>query len=169
MVYSLDVLMERVGIGYDIHRLIEGRKLILGGVEIPYAKGLDGHSDGDVLLHAICDGLLGAVAAGDIGEHFPDSDYTYKDISSFKLLEKVRDSIYGLGYAIANIDTIIICQEPLLTPFKGKMQAQVADILQMGKDKVNIKATTAEGLGFLGRNEAIAAHAIVLLNKASQK
>lgn len=155
--------MERVGIGYDVHRLTEGRKLILGGVEIPYAKGLDGHSDGDVLTHAICDSLLGAVAQGDIGEHFPDRDVVYKDISSLKLLEKVKSNIYNLGHSIVNIDTTIICQEPMLVPFKKKMQDKIAAVLGIDKDRVSIKATTNEGLGFLGRGEAIAAHAVVLL------
>lgn len=155
--------MERVGIGYDVHRLTEGRKLILGGVEIPYAKGLDGHSDGDVLTHAICDSLLGAVAQGDIGEHFPDRDVVYKNISSLKLLEKVKSNIYNLGYSIVNVDTIIICQEPMLVPFKKKMQDKIAAVLGIDKDRVSIKATTNEGLGFLGRGEAIAAHAVVLL------
>lgn len=157
--------MERVGIGYDVHRLIEGRNLILGGVEIPYAKGLEGHSDGDVLIHAICDGLFGAVAGGDIGEHFPDTDVAYKDISSLKLLKKVRDNICNSGHTIVNIDTITICQEPILVPFKKKMQDKIADVLQLNKDKVSVKATTTEGLGFLGRGEAIAAYAIVLLKK----
>ncbi len=155
--------MERVGIGYDLHRLTEGRKLILGGVEIPYTKGLDGHSDGDVLTHAICDSLLGAVAQGDIGEHFSDKDAVYKNISSLKLLEKVKSRIYNLGHSIVNIDTIVICQEPMLVPFKKKMRDKIAAVLRIDKDRVSIKATTNEGLGFLGRGEAIAAHAVVLL------
>lgn len=155
--------MERIGIGYDVHRLRDGRKLILGGVDIPYTKGLDGHSDGDVLTHAICDSLLGAVAQGDIGEHFPDRDVAYKNICSLELLEKVKSNIYSLGYHIVNIDTIIICQEPVLVPFKKKMQDKIAAVLEIDKDRVSIKATTNEGLGFLGHGEAIAAHAVVLL------
>ncbi len=151
----------RVGIGYDVHKLVEGRKLILGGVEVPFEKGLLGHSDGDVLLHAICDALLGAVGKGDIGQHFPDADPEYKDISSLILLEKVKGLIKE--YRINNIDSIVIAQEPKLTPYLEKMKENIAKVLKIDKDKINIKATTTEKLGPMGRGEGIAAYAMVSL------
>ncbi len=151
----------RVGIGYDVHKLVEGRKLILGGVEIPFEKGLLGHSDGDVLLHAICDALLGAAGKGDIGRHFPDTDPEYKDISSLILLEKVKGLIKE--YRINNIDSIVIAQEPKLAPYLEKMKENIAQVLKIGKSKINIKPTTTEKLGPLGRGEGIAAYATVSL------
>ena len=156
--------MERIGFGYDIHRLAEGRKLILGGLEIPFKKGLLGHSDADVLTHAICDALLGALAKGDIGEHFPDTDSQYKDISSLVLLKKVKALIERDGYAIANLDTVIIAEKPNLKPFKPKMRALLAEALDIPLGAVSVKAKTHEGLGFGPNNEdAIVAHAVVLL------
>jgi len=151
----------RVGMGYDVHRLVEGRKLILGGVEIPFEKGLLGHSDGDVLLHAICDALLGAAGKGDIGQHFPDTNPEYKDISSLVLLEKVKGLIKE--YRINNIDSIIVAQDPKLAPYLSKMKENIAGVLKIDKDKINIKATTTEKLGSIGRGEGIAAYAMVSL------
>ncbi len=153
----------RVGIGYDIHRLVEGRKLFIGGIEIPYVKGLLGHSDGDVLLHAICDALLGAVAEGDIGQHFPDTDHKYQDISSLELLKTVDDLIKKKDFKINNIDTVIIAQEPILTPFKKQMQEKITQTLKVKEGCVNIKAKTSEGLGGIGRKEAIAAYAVAII------
>ena len=153
----------RVGIGYDIHRLTEGRKLFLGAVEIPYIKGLLGHSDGDALLHAICDALLGALALGDIGEHFPDTDPQYQGIESSGLLKKVKELIDQKGYHINNLDLIVIAQEPKLTPFKKQIKEQICALLDLGEDAVNVKAKTNEGLGFVGNKEAIASYAIVSL------
>lgn len=155
----------RIGIGYDIHRLVEGRKLFIGGTEIPYVKGLLGHSDGDVLLHAICDALLGALSAGDIGEHFPDTDPKYQGIASSKLLKKVYALIKAQGYAVNNIDAVVIAQEPILSPFKKQMQERIAQILELEKDGVSIKAKTNEGLGEVGKKEAIASFAVVIINK----
>jgi len=153
----------KVGMGYDVHRLVEGRRLILGGVEVPFGRGLLGHSDGDVLLHAICDALLGAAGKGDIGQHFPDTDPEYKDISSLSLLEKVKGLIKG--YRINNIDSIVIAQEPKLAPYLSKMKENVAKALRIDKDKTNIKATTTEKLGSIGRGEGIAVYALVSLEK----
>ena len=153
----------KVGIGYDVHRLVEGRRLILGGVEIPFEKGLLGHSDGDVLLHAICDALLGAAGKGDIGRHFPDTNPEYKDISSLVLLEKVKGLIKE--YRINNIDSIIVAQEPKLAPYLEKMKENIAGVLKIDKDKINIKATTTEKLGSIGRGEGIAAYAMVSLEE----
>jgi 2-C-methyl-D-erythritol 2,4-cyclodiphosphate synthase len=151
----------RVGIGYDVHKLVEGRRLILGGVKVPFKKGLLGHSDGDVLLHAICDALLGAAGKGDIGEHFPDTDPEYKDISSLVLLEKVKGLINE--YRINNIDSVIIAQEPKLASYLEKMKENIAKVLEI--DKINIKATTTEKLGPMGRGEGIAAYAMVSLEE----
>ncbi len=156
--------MNRVGIGYDIHRLVEGRKLFIGGIEIPYIKGLLGHSDGDVLLHAICDALLGAIAAGDIGGHFPDTDPAYHGISSVKLLKKVVNLLKEKGFKINNVDTVIIAQEPILLPFKKAMQKSIIEILDINEDCVSIKAKTNEGMGEIGRKEAIAAHVVVSIS-----
>lgn len=154
----------RIGTGYDVHRLTEGRKLILGGVEIPYEKGLMGHSDADVLLHAIMDALLGAAALGDIGKHFPDTDEAYKGISSIRLLEKVGELVEKELYAVSNIDATIIAQRPKLAPYIEEMRDHVADALKIEKSQVNIKATTEEGLGFTGSGEGIAAQAAALLD-----
>ena len=153
----------RIGIGYDIHRLVEGRKLFIGGIEIPYIKGLLGNSDADALLHAICDALLGAAAEGDIGELFPDTDPKYHDISSIELLKIVNDLIKKKGYTINNIDTVVIAQEPILSPFKSRMEERIAQSLNIKKENVNIKAKTNEGLDDIGRKEAIAAYAVVIM------
>lgn len=153
----------RIGHGYDVHRLIAGRKLILGGVEIPYILGLDGHSDADVLLHAMMDALLGAAALGDIGHLFPDTDPAYKGISSLKLLAVVAARIREKGFEIGNIDATVIAQKPKLAPFIEAMRKETARVLQIDPDRLNIKATTEERLGFSGREEGIASHAVCLL------
>lgn len=153
----------RVGIGYDVHRLVEGRDLVLGGVQIPFALGLLGHSDADVLLHAVMDAILGAASLGDIGVHFPDTDEQYRGISSMKLLEKVGALVEKAGYAIENIDALIIAQEPKMRPFIGQMEGNIANVLGIGKPQVNVKATTEENLGFTGRQEGIAAKAVCSL------
>lgn len=153
----------RIGIGYDIHRLVEGRKLFLGGIEIPYIKGLLGYSDGDVLLHAICDALLGAAGEGDIGELFPNTDRKNRNISSAELLNTVSELIEKKDFALNYVDTVIIAEEPKLSPFKKQMQEEIAQILKIKVDNVNIKAKTNEGLGEIGRKEAIAAYAVVML------
>lgn len=154
----------RIGMGYDVHRLTEGRDLIIGGVRIPYEKGLLGHSDADVLLHAIMDALLGAAAFGDIGKHFPDTDPQYKGISSLQLLEHVGDLIEKEMYVISNIDATIIAQRPKMAPYIEEMRGQVARTLHLDLSQVNIKATTEEGLGFTGSGEGIAAQAAAALD-----
>lgn len=156
----------RIGHGYDVHRLTENRKLILGGVEIPYGKGLLGHSDADVLLHAISDALLGAAALGDIGKHFPDSDERYKGIDSRLLLREVCGLLSEKGYRIVNIDATVIMQEPKLAGFIGEMVKNIAADCNIGPDSVNVKATTEEKLGFTGSGEGAAAHAVCLIEKA---
>ena len=153
----------RVGLGYDVHKLVEGRDLIIGGVQIPYEKGLLGHSDADVLLHAIMDALLGAAALGDIGKHFPDTDPKYKGISSIKLLEYVRELIDDELYVVGNIDATIIAQRPKMAPYIEQMKKNVADALAIEVSQVNIKATTEEGLEFTGSGEGISAQAIASL------
>ena len=153
----------RVGMGYDVHKLAKDRALILGGVEIPYEKGLLGHSDADVLLHAIMDALLGAAALGDIGKHFPDTDPAYKGISSIRLLEKVGALLEEANYVIGNIDATIIAQRPKMAPHIPVMRENVAKALQISVDQINIKATTEEGLGFTGTGEGISAQAICAL------
>lgn len=153
----------RVGMGYDVHRLVEERALILGGVEIPYEKGLLGHSDADVLLHAIMDALLGAAALGDIGRHFPDTDPAYKGISSILLLEHVGALLKEHGYQVGNIDATIIAQRPKMAPHIGKMRSNIAKALGIQENQVNVKATTEEGLGFTGLGEGISSQAICLL------
>ena len=153
----------RIGIGYDIHRLVEERKLVLGGVEIPYVKGLIGYSDGDVVLHAIADALLGALALGDIGIHFPNTDPNYKDIASKEILKKVVEMVSSKKYIVNNVDTSVIAEEPKIYPFKDKMVGTIAGILGIERSRVNIKATTNEGVGAMGRGEAIAAFAVVTL------
>lgn len=153
----------RIGIGYDIHRLVEERKLFLGGVDIPYVKGLIGYSDGDVLLHAIADAILGALAMGDIGQHFPDSEPDYKDMPSKDILKKVAEMLLSKKYAVNNIDTMIIAEEPKISPFKDKMAVAIAGMLGIDKTRVSIKATTNEGVGALGKGDAIAAYAVVTL------
>ena len=159
----------RTGIGYDIHRLVEGRRLVLGGVEIPYIKGLLGHSDADVLIHAVCDSLLGALGHGDIGEHFPDTDPKYQDISSVELLHHVLRLTAKKDYRIINIDTVIITEEPALSPFKAQIREKLADILKISPDCVNVKAKTNEGLDSTGKREAIASFAVALLAKGGER
>lgn len=155
--------MFRVGFGYDVHRLVEGRPLILGGVEIPHPVGLDGHSDADVLTHAVIDAILGALAAGDIGQHFPDTDPAYKGISSLFLLEKARDLMSGKGFRLNNLDATVVAQEPKLAPHLEGMRINYADILSVPIDRINIKATTSERLGFCGKKEGMEAFAVVSL------
>lgn len=158
-------MKQKIGIGYDIHRLVEGRKLVLGGVEIPYERGLDGHSDADVLIHAVCDALLGALGKGDIGEHFPNTDEKFKDISSLELLKDVQNLMAGAGYTIANLDCMIQAQEPNLKEYKPKMRHTIAEQLGVDETLVNIKATTMEKLGAIGQGEGIAAFASVLITQ----
>jgi 2-C-methyl-D-erythritol 2,4-cyclodiphosphate synthase len=155
----------KIGIGYDIHRLVSGRPLILGGIEIPYNKGLLGHSDGDVLIHALCDALLGALALGDIGEHFPDTDLKYKGIASSQLLKTVKGLLDSKGYEINNLDVVVIAQAPAITPFKNKMKQALCALINIREDALNIKAKTNEGLGAIGENEAIACYAAASLVK----
>ncbi len=155
----------RIGLGFDVHRLVEGRKLILGGIEVSHEKGLLGHSDADVLLHAIIDALLGAAALGDIGEHFPDSDKQYKNADSMELLSRVYEKVTGLKYSVVNLDTVIMAEKPKLKPFIPQMIDRVSQSLGLSVGQVSIKATTTEKLGFVGREEGIAAQAVVLLQK----
>ena len=155
--------MYRIGNGYDVHRLIEGRKLILGGVDIPHGLGLDGHSDADVLCHALCDSLLGASGTGDLGKYFPDTDDKWKGVSSLVLLEKTGEIITKRGYKIANIDTTIVAQQPKLAPYIEAMTRNIAKTLKIDRDQVNVKASTTERLGFAGREEGVATYAVVLL------
>ena len=156
----------RIGQGFDVHRLVEGRKLILGGVEIPFALGLLGHSDADVLTHAIMDAALGALALGDIGQHFPDTDPTYAGADSLGLLAHVWGLVAGRGYRLGNLDATIIAQAPKMKPHLPAMQAKLAQVLQATLDQISLKATTTEQLGFTGRGEGIAAQAVILLELA---
>ncbi len=156
----------RIGQGYDAHALVPGRRLVLGGVDIPHERGLDGHSDADVLLHAICDALLGAAALGDIGRHFPDSSATYKDVDSRLLLREVGSKIGALGYRIENLDATVIAQAPRLAPHISQMVSNIEADLGIERGRVNVKATTTEHLGFTGRREGIAAQAVALLERA---
>lgn len=155
----------RVGFGFDVHELVEDRRLIIGGVDIPHEKGLLGHSDADVLVHAIMDGILGALALGDIGKHFPDTDAEYKDISSLILLERVYTTMKNASFEIGNIDVTIAAQKPKLAPYIESIRKNVADILNTSYDNINIKATTTEKLGFVGREEGISAYSVCLLKK----
>lgn len=157
--------MLRIGQGYDVHRFSANRPLIIGGIKIPYEKGLEAHSDGDVLIHAICDALLGAAGLGDIGRRFPDTDQQYKNIDSRELLAHVSSLLQGKGFTINNIDATIIAQEPKLAPYIPAMEEVLAKILQIEMDQVNVKATTTEKMGFTGRGEGIATQAVVLLEK----
>jgi 2-C-methyl-D-erythritol 2,4-cyclodiphosphate synthase len=157
----------RIGIGYDIHRLVEGRKLVLGGVEIPFEKGLLGHSDSDVLTHAICDALLGAAALGDIGTHFPDSDPRWAGASSLDFLARAVELIAGRGYRIANIDATVLAERPKLRPHVQAMRERLASVLRIDVDRVSVKAKTNEGLGSVGRGEAMAAQAVALLRTSA--
>ena len=153
----------RIGHGYDVHRLVEGRKLIMGGVDIPWEKGLLGHSDADVLLHAIADGILGAIGEGDIGKHFPDTDPVYKGADSLKLLAHVAGLAAERGYRLGNLDATIIAQLPKMAPHIQTMRSNIASVLNADVSRINVKATTEEGLGFSGSGEGIAAHAVVLM------
>lgn len=155
----------RVGMGYDVHRLVEERRLILGGVEIPYEKGLLGHSDADVLLHAIMDAMLGAAALGDIGKLFPDTDAAYAGISSILLLERVAERLREAGYAVVNLDATVLAQAPKLAPYRERMRENLVRALSLDASRVSVKATTEEGLGFTGEGLGIAAHAVALLEK----
>lgn len=153
----------KIGSGYDIHRLVRDRDLILGGVKIDYHLGLDGHSDADVLIHAICDAILGAIGAGDIGDHFPDNDPQYKDISSINLLKRCKEILDEEKYEIGNIDSLIFAQEPKISPYKQEMKQSIAKALGMDTSLINIKATTTERLGFIGKKEGISAQCTLLI------
>ena len=154
----------RVGHGYDVHRLVEGRKLILGGVDIPYERGLNGHSDADVLVHAIIDAILGALGLGDIGKHFPDASAEFDGISSLLLLKKVREMMAQKGAMLVNVDSTLVLQRPKIAPYIDQMIANVADVLGVDRGAINIKATTEEYLGFTGSGEGVAAHAVALVS-----
>jgi 2-C-methyl-D-erythritol 2,4-cyclodiphosphate synthase len=155
----------RVGFGYDVHPFVSGRPLILGGIQIPYLFGLKGHSDADVLIHAVCDALLGAIAEGDIGRHFPDTDPQYRDIKSTILLKKVMGKVREKGFHPLNIDATIVTQKPKLSDIIPRMVKEIADVLEIETKRVNVKATTTEGLGFTGREEGIAAYAVALVEE----
>lgn len=157
--------MTRIGIGYDVHPLAEGCRCILGGVEVPCKKGLKGHSDADVLLHAVCDALLGAAGEGDIGVHFPDNDPRWKGVSSLTFLEGVGRLLSEKGWSVVNVDVVIIAEEPKVSPYANKMKENISRCLLIGQDQVNIKATTNERIGFIGRGEGIAAQAVALIEK----
>jgi 2-C-methyl-D-erythritol 2,4-cyclodiphosphate synthase len=153
----------RIGMGYDVHPFAKNRPLILGGITIPHHQGLAGHSDADCLVHAICDALLGAIAAGDLGRYFPDSDPRFKDVESLLLLKKVATMVKQKGFRITNIDAIIVAQTPKLAPYRAQMEEKIAQTASVEREQVNVKATTTEGLGFIGREEGIAAYAVVLV------
>lgn len=155
----------RIGFGYDVHQLVDNRKLIIGGVDIPHEKGLLGHSDADVLIHAIMDSILGALALGDIGKHFPDTDMAYKDISSMKLLERVCNIMYENGYEVGNIDATVAAQEPKLASFIEEMRVNISRTLNTKVENINVKATTTEKLGFVGRKEGISSYSVCLLKR----
>jgi 2-C-methyl-D-erythritol 2,4-cyclodiphosphate synthase len=157
-----------VGIGHDVHRFVKGRKLILGGIEVPHTHGLEGHSDADVVLHAICDAILGAAGLGDIGEHFPNTDAKYKGIASSVLLKQVNQKVHDAGWTIENVDVMILAQEPKLKEFKPKMKYHIARELNLDPNQINIKAGTNEGLGFIGAKEGMAAYAVVLLKNKTE-
>ena len=157
----------RIGHGFDVHRFTKGDHVVLGGVKIPYNKGLEAHSDGDVVIHAICDALLGAIAAGDIGRHFPDTDSRYKNIDSCVLLENVYQQVLKQDYCLANLDVTVIAQAPVLSKHIPSMCKRVADVMKVSIDQINIKATTTERLGYIGREEGIAVHSVVIVRKVS--
>ena len=157
--------MQRIGFGFDVHKLAEGRKLIIGGVEIPFEKGLLGHSDADVLLHAICDALLGAAALGDIGKHFPDTDARYKGISSVELLKNVADLLRKNKYSVSNIDSTLVLERPKIAPYVDKMRENIAEALSISVNAVSVKATTNERMGFIGRGEGAVAYAVVMITQ----
>ncbi|MDM8522379.1 2-C-methyl-D-erythritol 2,4-cyclodiphosphate synthase [Desulfococcaceae bacterium HSG8] len=154
----------RIGTGYDVHRLVSGRKLVLGGVTIPFEKGLLGHSDADVLVHSVCDALLGAAGLGDIGLHFPDTDPEFKDIYSMKLLAMTYKLVSERGFSIVNADATVFAEAPKLFPYREEMRKNIADILETGAERINIKATTTEGLGMIGKGEGIGAMSVVLID-----
>jgi len=156
-------MVVRVGHGYDVHRLVEGRTLILGGVVIPFSRGLDGHSDADVLVHALCDALLGSLALGDIGIHFPETDPRYKDCASLELLKRVTGMVREKGFSIGNMDVTVIAEKPKISGYIARMKDTIAHAVGIEKEQVSIKATTTEGLGFVGKGEGIAVHAVVLV------
>lgn len=158
----------RVGFGYDVHPLVEGRKLILGGVEIQFAKGLQGHSDADVVLHALCDGLLGAMGEGDIGQHFPNTDPRYRGISSRKLLQSVYAIAEERGFRVENVDLTLVAERPHIAPYISRMKEEIGGILKIAPQRINLKATTSEGLGFVGEGKGMAAYAVVLLTAAEE-
>jgi 2-C-methyl-D-erythritol 2,4-cyclodiphosphate synthase len=155
----------RVGIGYDVHPLVRGRRLVLGGIEIPFEKGLNGHSDADVLVHAIIDALLGAAGLGDIGTHFPSSEPKYKDISSITLLRQVGALLQNHGWQVSNIDATIVAEQPKLSPFIPQMRQRISEALGIGIEQIGVKSTTSKGLGFVGKGEGMAAHAVALVEK----
>jgi 2-C-methyl-D-erythritol 2,4-cyclodiphosphate synthase len=157
----------RIGFGYDVHRLVEGRRLILGGVQVPYKKGLEGHSDADVLLHALCDGLLGAMGEGDIGRHFPNTEPRFRGISSLQLLKNVATMMAERSLTVENLDTTVVAEQPLIGPYIPQMVQKIAATLEIPAARVNVKATTSEGLGFIGEGEGIVAYAVVLLTSRS--
>ena len=153
----------RIGMGYDVHRLVDGRKLVLGGVTIPFERGLLGHSDADVLVHAVCDAILGAAGMGDIGRHFPDTDSKYKDMISLKMLARVCDMIRSQGFVIENIDSTIFAETPKIAPYKEEMKKNISHAVEIDTKRINIKATTTEGLGMFGKGEGIGAMAVALI------
>lgn len=155
----------RVGLGFDVHALVFGRRLVLGGVEVPYEKGLLGHSDADVLIHAICDALLGAAGMGDIGEHFPDTDETYRDLDSRVLLTSCVDKLHQAGYVIVNVDAVVIAQAPKLSPYKQRMREALSQVMRLAPERINLKASTTEHQGFCGRGEGICAQAVCLIEE----
>ena len=155
----------RIGFGYDVHPLAEGRKLVLGGVEIPFEKGLEGHSDADVLLHAVCDALLGALGQGDIGKHFPNTDPRFRGISSLRLLEAVASRLTEKLFVVENVDVSVVAEKPRIAAYIPRMIEQISRVLNLSPERVNVKATTSEGLGFVGEGKGIAAYAVVLLKE----
>ncbi|MCY4042393.1 MAG: 2-C-methyl-D-erythritol 2,4-cyclodiphosphate synthase [Candidatus Dadabacteria bacterium] len=160
-------MKQRVGIGFDAHRFASGRPLFLGCVEIPFKKGLAGHSDADALAHAICDSLLGAAGLGDIGTHFPDSDPAYRDAAGAFLIEQTLGKVSGAGFAVVNVDCVVICEEPRISPHTAEMRKQISALLQIAEDRVSVKATTTEKMGFAGRGEGVAAKAVCLIEEKS--
>jgi len=159
----------RIGIGYDSHRFVDGRRFILGGIEIPHEKGLLGHSDADVLIHALCDAILGALGRGDIGRHFPDTDPAYKDISSITLLQKVHAMAEEMGFWVNNVDSTVILEQPKVMGYMHEMALNISKALDISEDRVNVKAKTNEGMGFIGRDEGIAAFAVVTIREKDYK
>ena len=158
----------RIGTGFDVHAFAENRKLVIGGIEIPFEKGLAGHSDADVLLHAICDALLGSLSLGDIGKHFPDTDPEFKDVNSINLLTEVYKMVKSKGYELGNLDAVLMLQRPKVSPYIEKMREKISSVLNVDTDKISIKATTTEKLGFTGREEGVAAMATVLVQRLSE-